>query len=293
LQDKAVLVSNSPEADPLEFARAHRRRQLRLALVIGILVGVPAAWLIVTELQVATAKRAARLDPAQKAQLAALLDQREAVAKDRIAKWNAAIQPDALAALTPGTAECPLVLVPPTQVSAAMYVKHATHDPAFGAWQLCILRSAPDAPPCARSYVVAPNLATLRTRLAGDDVYSWDLEETKAAPPDVELPAILVLPTTEVRPEAHSGAVGRVSFTPGTLVGRSFLFDPAQGRFICGGDVSVRNSKTVDIEFSTFGEAAAAQKSTAEYETRAALERDLEVHLRFAAPKAMRLLSAQ
>lgn len=280
-------MPSAPDADQLEFERARRRRQRRLAFVIAALVLGPLGWLVFSEMQVASTRREARLTAAQKAELSALLDRREAIAQERVAHWNEAVQRTALARLALGAAECPLRLEPPSQLSAAAYVKYATHDDAFGTWSLCILREATDAPSCGRTYAVPPELASLRTRLQGDDIYSWDLEKVKSAPPDEELAGIVVVIRSEVRPVVHSPSVGRVSFVPGTLAGRSFLYAPEHGRIICGGDVAVRNSKNVDIEYSHFGEAASAQMSQAEYETGKALERDLEVHLRFAAPRAM------
>ncbi len=284
-------MSSNPDPEHLEFTRAQRLRQRRLALVMGAVVLVPLAWLIVHEVQAASARRAARLSTAQKTELAALLDQREAVARERVEHWNAAIQRDALAAFTPGTDACPLTLTPPSQASAAEYVKYATHSPAFGAWSLCILRAADDATTCTRTLAVDPTRIALRARSSEDDVYVWDLEQERAAATE-EAPAVLVIVGAEVRPTVHSPAVGRVSFAPGTLSGRSYLYAPEQGHFICAGDVSARNSKNVDIEVSHFGETPSAQQNTAEHETRLALERDLELHLRFATPPALRKLAA-
>jgi hypothetical protein len=82
--------------------------------------------------------------------------------------------------------------------------------------------------------------------------------------------------------------VGKVNFTPGTLAGRIFAFDPVAGRIVCAGEVAVKNSKTVDIEYAHFDDGPEEQKKMAEAETRVALERDLEMHLRYAAQKTLR-----
>ena len=140
-----------------------------------------------------------------------------------------------------------------------------------------------------RTYQPPEDLAPLRQRLADDDAYTWDL---KLDPVQPEPEAVLVVIESEVRPEVHSPAVGRVSFTPGSLAGLSFLYAPEPGHFICGGAVTVRNSKNVDIEVSHFGESPSQQQSQAEYETRVALERDLELHLRFATTKALHALQS-
>src|SRR5688500_3792783 len=122
----------SAEPDPTDFESAHRRSKRRLAIVIAVAVLIPVGWFIAMEVQAASEKRAALLSPAQVAELTALLDAREALARDRVAKWNAAVQREALATLTVATAECPLKLEPPSRLSAAAYSKFATHDEAFG-----------------------------------------------------------------------------------------------------------------------------------------------------------------
>ena len=258
--------------------------------MVAAIVLVPLAWLIRHEVQAASAKRDARLTADQKAELLALLDHRDALARERVERWNAAMRREALAALSPGADPCPVTLKPPSQSAAAEYSKLATHSPEFGAWSLCILRAADDAKACARTVAADPARSALRERISQDEVYSWDLEQARAAAPPEEPPAVVVIVASEIRPTVHSPTVGRVTFLPGTLAGRSFLYTPEQGLFSCAGDVSVRNSKNVDIEVSHFGEDSSAQQSTAEHETRVALERDLELHLRFATPPALRRL---
>jgi hypothetical protein len=172
-------------------------------------------------------------------------------------------------------------------------VKYATHDQAFGAWSLCILRVGAASTSCARAYHPPLGIAALRARLAQDDVYTWDLDEARAAPPDEEPPSTVVVVDSETPGKVQAAMGGRLSFLPGTLSGHVFLYALEQGRFICGGEVSVRNSKTVDIEYSHFGDDPSSLQAQAEEEGRAALERDLEVQLRFAVPGSLRQLQGR
>ena len=274
--------------DPdLGFRLQERRRQRRLALVIAVLVLVPLGLLAAREVQVGFAKRDALLSPARRAELKELLDRREVLGQQRVARWNEASRRELLAGSTLATLACPLSLKPPSQFSAGAYVKFATHDENFGAWSLCILRSEGS---CATVYRAPADLTMLRARLADGELYSWDLEEAKAAPADPDPPRAVVVVDSEVPPTIQSSLVGRFSFVPGSLSGHAFLFAPELGRFICGGQVSVRNSKSVEIEYSHFGDDPAQQQAQAEEEGRAALARDLEVHLRFALPEGLRRL---
>lgn len=277
------------DSDPGSFERDERRRRRRTAWVIAAVVLGPLGWIALRELQVWRDKRAARLT--DKTELSALLDRREALGEDRVARWNAAAQREAFAGLTVAGTDCPVKLTPPSQFSAGAYVKYATHDEAFGAWSLCILRVGAASASCARTYQTTPAITALRARLSEGDVYTWDLDEARAAPPAEEAPSTVVVVDSESPASVQSGTVGRPSFLPGTLSGHVFLYALEQGRFICGGELSVRNSKKVDIEYSHFGDAPSSLQ--AEEEGRAALERDLEVQLRFAVPGSLRQLQGR
>jgi hypothetical protein len=265
------------------FGVGEQRRRRRNALIIALLMLGPLGWLTARELQLWREKNEARLSPSQRAELEELLDAREALAQASIVRWNASY-PSVEARV--GGEPCPVTLTPPAQLSAGAYVKYATHDASFGAWSLCILREGRD--PCARTYQTPATVTKLRARLAEADVYSWDLDEAKAAAPQVEPLRVVVVPENEVPAQVESTRGGHLSFVPGTLAGRVLLYSPERGRFICGGTVSVRNSKSVEVEYSHFGDDPAHQE--AEAEGRAALERDLEMQLRFALTRVLRLL---
>lgn len=267
--------------------RRHRRRS---ALAIAILVLGPAGWITVREVQVRRAKQQAQLTPAQAARLTEVLDGREALSRENVARWNAVARRAVVTGLTSGDGDCPVKLTPPSRFSGGAYVKYATHDAAFGGWSLCILRADSTADACDLKYLTPPELSELRARVAWGDVYTWDLDEAKAAPPREEQLRTLVAVDTELPARVHSAVAGRLSFVPGALSAHAYLYSPAHGRFICAGTVSVRNSKTVDIEYSHFGEDPSSQQAQAVEEGRVALERDLEVQLRFALPGALRAL---
>ncbi len=279
------------DADPSGFPAQERRRRGRIAGVLAVLVLGPVGLVGAREVQLAMAKRDAKLTAAQSAELSQLLAQREAAAEQSVARWNQASAPEALAALVPAQAECPLALQPPSQFSAGAYVKFATHDEHFGAWSLCLLRPGAPRATCERKYQAPAELTQLRERLAAGDVYAWDLDDAKAAPPPTDPPHAVVVVDEEAPGKIESALVGKLSFIPGTLSGHAFLYAPEQGRFICAGTVSVANSKAVEIEYSHFGDDPSQLQAQAEAEGHAALERDLEVHLRFALPHALRRLA--
>lgn len=279
---------STPDPESFEFERGHRRRQRLIGLGIALAVLGPASWVAFDRYEATAEKTAARLTADQKAELVKALDGFEARARDGIAAWNQALSRDALAKAVIGELRCAVTVTPPPQMSAAAYVKYGTHDVAFGNWTLCILRPSAEPASCARTPAVDPDVTAIRARLAEDDVYTWDLDRAKATLLRPEPAAVLVVVDNEVKPEIHSEVVGRVTFAPGTLAGKALLFDA--GRFVCGAAVSVRNTRTVDIEYPHFDEGPEEQRKMAETETRAALERDLEMHLRYATAKGLRQL---
>jgi hypothetical protein len=276
------------DTDPSAFLAAERQRRRRLGLIIAAVLLVPLGYLVVSDVRLMLARREAKLGPEQRSELTRLLDARESLGRERVERWNAAAQREALASLTFADAPCPLSVPAPTPVSAATYVKHGTRDSAFGSWPLCILRPEAKAGACAQTFVASAEDATLRARLEEGDVYTWDLETVKNAPPVVEPPRVLVLVETEQPSRLKESIVGRLSFVPGALAGRAFLFVPADGRFVCGAAVSAQNSQKVETEFDDLG--GKPSRLRTDEEARAALDRDLEVRVRLALPPAWRKL---
>jgi hypothetical protein len=257
--------------------------------VLGVLVLVPVGFLVVSDVRLMLARRAALLSAEQRADLTRLLDAREKLARLQVEAWNAIARREAAAALKFSEEPCPLSLPAPTPVSAATYVKFGFRDSAFGDWPLCVLGPEAEADACARTWVATEEDATLRARLQAGEVYSWDLEAATSAPPLVERPRVLVVADTETPFKLREAIVGRLSFNPGVLSGRAFAFDPTQGRFVCGAAVTAQNSKDVETEFDELG--GKPSQLRVEEEARAALVRDLEVRARLALGQAWRKLA--
>jgi hypothetical protein len=278
-------------SDDAGLLRAEQQRRRRLAMILGALVLAPVLFIVGSDLRLAMQKRAARLSVAQRAELVSLLDAREAAARQRIDAFNAAARPEVLKALSAAEAPCPVTLPAPTPVSAGTYVKLGSRDSAFGDWSLCLLRPEGKPEACAQTFTPAGDDVKLRARAAEDDVYSWDLEAVKAAPPQIDPARVVVLVETETPFKIREALAGKLSYVPAAISGRAFLFQPAEGRFLCAASVSAQNSKNVETEFDTLG-GKPSQLDTEE-QARAALQRDLEARIRLALPGAWRALSTE
>lgn len=278
------------EGDPEHsaFVLAERRRRRRLALVVSAAVLMPLGFLVVSDLLLMLERRAALLTAEQRAELLRLLDAREAGARQRAEQWNAASRREALAGLSFAGAPCPLSPPAPTPVSAATWVKFGTRDSAFGAWSLCFLRPDAASDACAQPYAAPEDEVKLRARLAAGEVYTWDLEAAKAAPPLDEPPRVVLVVETEMPFKLKEAIVGQLSFVPGALAGRAFLFAPSEGRFVCGASVAAQSSQKVETEFDELG--GKPSRVRTDEEARAALRRDLEVRVRLALPPLWRKL---
>lgn len=266
---------------------AERKRRTRLAVGIAVLVLVPVGFFVVSDVRLILAKNEARLNEAQRAELARLLDARQRQAQARVEQWNVAAQREVVAALALGEAPCPVSLATPTPLSAAAYVKFGTRDSVFGDWALCFLRPEAKADACAQTWAATEDEAKLRGRLEAYEVFTWDLEAAKAAAPVSEPARVLVLVETETPFKIREALVGKLSYVPAQLGGRAFLWIPAEGRFVCGAAVTAQNSKSVETEWDDLGKPS--QQRTEE-EARAALRRDLEVRVRLALSGAWRTL---
>jgi hypothetical protein len=272
------------QSDDATLFAAERKRRNRLALILGAVVLVPVLYVVGSDLRLAMQRREAKLTAAQRAELTQLLDAREAAAKQRVEQWKAAARAEVLAALQVGEGECPHTLTAPTPVSAATYVKLGVRDSVFGAWSVCLLRPEQKVDLCALKHAPLEEDVKLRARLAEGDVYTWDLDAAKKAPPPVDPPRVVVLVETETPFKLREAIVGRLSYVPAALAGRAFLFLPAEGRVVCSAPVSAQNSKNVEAEFDTLG-GKPSQLETEE-QARGALQRDLEVRIRLDAAQA-------
>jgi hypothetical protein len=263
-------------SDSEDIFLAERKRRKRLALVLGALVLVPVGFFVVSDVRLMLARDAARLTDAQRAELAGLLEARQRQASARVEQWNAAL---GLSTDLKTSAEpCPVPLPAPSPVAAASYVKFGTRLSAFGDWALCLLRpEQPDA--CVQTWQASEEDATLRARLEAGDVFTWDLDAARQAKPVAEPPRVLVRVEAETPFKLREAVVGQLSYNPGALAGRAYLFLPAEGRFVCGATVAAQSSKNVETEFDDLGKPSQERR---EEEARAALRRDLEVRVRLA-----------
>lgn len=252
------------------------------------MVLAPLGWVAISDLRLYLARREARLTAAQKAELGALLDAREALGRRQVEAWNRASGRAALERLVLTDAGCPEAPAPPAPASAADYVRLGSRDSKFGDWSLCVLRPDAGEGACAAAYTVTPQLARVGGLLAEDDAHTWDLEELQAAAAPEPPPRAVVVVHQESPPKLRSAVVGQLSYNPGTLSGRAYLYLPRAERFVCGGEVSAHSSARVEAEFDDFGGKATAARK--EEEGRAALQRDLEVRLRLAIPEGLRRL---
>ncbi len=239
----------------VQDARARRRRIRLVALfvVMGpVLVAVAViAWRIHRDEVQQRAEDAARYMPHEDD---ARIRQTIAAVRARVleirAAWPRATSSEALAALAPGTAPCPLRLAPPTEKAARAYVQSNQLDTA-GLGNLDFFVVALPGEP------INDGLGGLLSSLKGTEndmnergAWRSKVEELDAWNKSLGEYVFVVGHKTQA---LISGRAGSRTFTPGHLEGVAYVFSYDQRRVVCAAPISVSNSDQFDVVYQDKG----------------------------------------
>lgn len=247
----ALRVSDV-DVDPIaQDARARRRRIVLVALfvVVGpVLVAIAViGWRVHSDDVKQRTEDAARYAPHEED---ARILQTIAAVRARLVEvrdaWPRATSPEALAALVPGTAPCPLRLTPPTEKAAQAYVQ-GTQSDREGLGNLDFFEIARPGEPIndglgGRLFSLAETEKDMKERGA----WRSKVKELDAWNKSLGEYVFVVGRKTEA---VISGRAGSRTFTPGHLEGVAYVFSYDQRHVVCAAPVSVSNSDQLDIVY--------------------------------------------
>jgi hypothetical protein len=172
--------------------------------------------------------------------------------------WAAAMTPDALAAIEPGTGPCEFQFQAPSANAAARFVKYGSVDADYGEPFESYMAADPINPgTLTRAAVTVDGLGR---RLASGHATAEDAARVRKLLP-THVPVLVI--DKDVEPAAGSGT----TFTSGQVLGRAYVFSVARQKIVCAAAIDVKNTPDLTT-------------SPKDGEAQQMLFRDLEVQLR-------------
>jgi hypothetical protein len=223
---------------------------------------------------------AKRLDPSMKSRAQETIAEARAALRTRSAAFAAATTKEALDAIAPGRAPCPVRLSAPRMGAGDSYTTYGSIDGNyFGGWSVHRIDHDPFDPS-------ARDLARLDEFAAALDKGTGTKDQLRAAA-DAQRGTsrdVLFRTLAEHAPIAAGG--GPTSdYVGGMIIGRAYVYDEGLAKVVCAGSVVAQNSSSLKIEYTRYG----VLDTTSEYSAlRGALERDLDVQLRTAIAERLR-----
>lgn len=291
-----ALVAATPDIDWAAIAKAEahdpaaaaftRATRTRRRIMIGLVALVVATPFIIVEYshhrdradiddraeryreRVEAASRT--LDDAARSELTAEIGKRRAALATAREHWNTSTTPDGLRALVAGSAPCAAQIQGPDEAAASAYIRTGDVDPkAFDATTFASYDAARlvGALPDGELGRLDRRLGLLADRVASGQAVEADRERL----PALDGRSIVVVIDKDVEP--HTTQTAPLTYTPGEVTARAYVFSFADGRFVCAGAITALNTpsdhkpKFLDGVVSARG-------------AEAVLHRELEVRLR-------------
>ncbi|HEX7843540.1 MAG TPA: hypothetical protein VF469_38970 [Kofleriaceae bacterium] len=248
----AIAQAEAHDPAVAAFGRALRRKRIVMLGLVAVAIASP--FLIVIYLnhrereKVEARKRGgdepvvASLTDAERSELTAAVAKRRAgVARARQA-WATIASADALGALVPGSRPCALPIHAPPDAAAEAFIRTGDVDAAAfdpSAFQSYV--AAPDGLPDTDLQRADRVLAAIDGRLAAGKADATDRAWLAGLAPY----STTVLIDKDVEPVITQTAPP-VTYEPGEVAGRAYVFSLADGKFVCAATVGARNPPSAD-----------------------------------------------
>jgi hypothetical protein len=282
----AKAEANDPEA--AAFARATQTRRMMRFGILGLALATP--FIVILYLQHhERAEHEARVERAvvavtplgdsDRAELAAAVAKRRAKIAAARAYWATAATPAGLKAIVPGARPCRIPVHEPPAEAADAYIR--TGDIDAKAFDSSAFESYEEG---------TTNEPLPDGELRQDDALLADLEQRlstgTATGADRELLTDIIPSTTFVIIDTDTEAevtqtAPRMTYTPGTVTGRAYVFSLDDAKFVCAANVAASNTPSEQAPKFLDGIGRAPQ-------AREILHRELEVQLRRALASGLR-----
>ncbi|HSD88710.1 MAG TPA: hypothetical protein VLB44_14375, partial [Kofleriaceae bacterium] len=277
----AAAEANDPAA--AAFGRSTRMKRWLSLGVLALVVGSPFLYVLYTrhrdrvereerrDAWEAEQKRLAAPPPplsaAEVTQLKTMVEKQRAQLTGARQSWATAVAPDRLAALTASSAPCPFTFEPPPSADADRYIHEGTADPSRFGTDFIALRAGSAFPDqeLERDERIVEGVSG---RVAAGHANAGDHEMLKNIDPYI--PFVFIDKDT---PADITATAPKMTYTPGQVTGRGYVFSIPDGRVVCAATIDVKNPPSDPPPAFLDGIRRAP-------DAKLALHRELEVRLR-------------
>ena len=298
-----ALMRATPEIDWIAIARAEAqdpaiaafgratsiRRWTRLALLF-LVIAAPFGYALyvryderakLAERQSADdssspSAEAPQLSEQERAELAGMVTRLRGTLANARRSWAGAVSPAALAKVVPGTRPCRSSFEAPPPRAIERFVRDGWADPS--AFDASAFRGYLAGQPVQDDELAGASsiVDVVDRRLAAGTANRFDRERLARIEPRV----MFLIIDREVQPEI-TGAGPKLTYVPGEVIGRAYVYSVNDARIVCAGAVDVRNAPGETPE--SFLDAVRAAP-----DGHAVLHRELEVRIRQAFAAGLR-----
>ena len=232
-----IARAEAEDPDVVAFGRSARvKRWVSLGLLVVVLAS-PFVYLIHKHLTAGSDRpAAASMTDEERAELAATTTRLRGAITATRASWPRVTAPAALAGIVPGPKACEFRFDAPMQRDADRFIRDGAGG-ALGRTTFASYRAGGTSIRDDQLAAMARIVEGVDARLADSRADAFDRERLASITPQF----VFLIIDQEIEP-AITATSPKVSFTPGAVIGRAFVFSVQSGRIVCAAKIDVRNT---------------------------------------------------
>ncbi len=242
----AIAAAEGADPAAAEFGRATRNKRYMMFAALALVIFAPFGIVMYMRHQERAKRDAYRqqsespaaieLSNAEHARLHELIANLGPQLTSAIAAWPQAFQYTALAAIKPGTAPCPNAVMAPTPAAMDGYVRAGNGDPSFASSDFY---GYPGEKPVPGDVLDGwkRTMQSVENSVRANNATPYDRESLEAIKP-----FITVVVIDKETPAEITGEGSALTYTPGEVLARAFVFSLRDAKIVCAATIDARNT---------------------------------------------------